>query len=71
MSPIATHLIALLTGVLIGAAGNYFADRFTDERRAKQRNREAKKQFREVEGLMPDLIAEMRTDIMEDVSGTG
>jgi hypothetical protein len=70
MSPIATHLIALLVGVFIGASGQYFADRFTDQRRAQEEKRKSSQRFAEVEALMPALSAEMRQDVLADTTGT-
>jgi hypothetical protein len=70
MSPIATHLIALLVGVFIGASGQYFADRFTDQRRAQEGKRKSSQRFAEVEALMPALSAEMRQDVLADTTGT-
>jgi hypothetical protein len=60
-----THVIAFIIGTAAGAAGGYFASRFTDVRRAKESQSALEQQFREVELMMPDLIAEMREDFRD------
>lgn len=67
---ITTHLVALLIGVFIGAAGQYLGQRFTDQRRSSEEDRKARRRFEEVRALMPGLIAAMQKDLLEDKSGT-
>jgi len=57
-----THFIAFLVGVATGAAGNYFASKYTDRRRDSEKAKKAKDTFRKVKDQMPDLIAEMKVD---------
>lgn len=66
---LATHFLSFLAGTAIGAAGKYYADKYTDERHEKEEKAELKKKFQEASKLMPALIAEMRNDVKEDASG--
>ena len=59
----ASHLAVFLGGTAIGAAGQYFGDRFTDQRHKSEAEAQAKKQFNEVVKQMPAFIAEVRTDL--------
>lgn len=63
MDTLMTHGLAFLVGAATGAAGTYLADRFTDQRRRKEAERSAQRQFAEVVALMPDLIREMKIDL--------
>jgi hypothetical protein len=65
---IATHLVTFLAGIAAGAGGKYFADKFTDERHEKEAGRAERKQFADLESLMPDLFKEMREDIGGDAT---
>lgn len=58
----ATHIISFLFGTATGAAGSYFATKYTDRRREKEGKEKAKSTFRKVQEIMPDLIQEMKTD---------
>jgi hypothetical protein len=55
-------VVGFLVGTATGAAGQYFAVHFTDERRAKRMHRAAEVLFWETAQLMPTLISEMRND---------
>lgn len=57
-----SSLITFLSGVAVGAAGQYFADKYTDQRRKQEAERAKSKLFRRVEAEMPSLIAEMKED---------
>jgi hypothetical protein len=70
MTPLVSHLLTLLAGIFIGVVGQYFADRFTDQRRSQEQERKEKKRFAAAEALMPELIAEMREDLRTDPTGT-
>lgn len=65
-----THAIMFLMGTATGAAGQYFAIRFTDQRRSKEIRAAALRSFRKVETLMPDLIEEMREDCCDPKHAT-
>jgi hypothetical protein len=57
-------LIGFLAGTATGAAGKYFADKYTDRRRKKEISSQAKKVFLEIKAQMPELIAEMKKDFV-------
>lgn len=63
MNELTTHLIAFLVGTLTGAAGTYFAEKYTDRRRKKESISEEDQQFKELASRMPDLLTEMKTDL--------
>lgn len=58
-----THGIAFLVGTATGAAGAYFADKFTDRRRSKETATSELERFKKLERKMPDLMAEIREDL--------
>ena len=61
-----SHLVAFLGGTATGAAGKYFADLFTDQRKKKE-ERSAKEQlFRKTRDAMPGLLAEMKEDLKRE-----
>jgi len=59
-------IFALTVGFLVGAAtaaaGNYFADKYTDERREKKAIKERMKLWQGIEQRFPEVISEMRAD---------
>lgn len=59
-------VIALASGFLVGAAtgaaGTYYADKYTDIRRDKKLAKEATLLWQDIERRFPNVIAEMRTD---------
>jgi hypothetical protein len=55
-------LVTFLIGVATGAAGNYFASKYTDRRRDSEKDTKAKHTFMNVKQQMPDLISEMKMD---------
>jgi len=55
--------IGFLLGTVTGAAGIYFAEKFTDQRRRGELKRQCKKEFLEVKKQMPELIAELKSDL--------
>lgn len=59
----ATDLAAFLIGVATGAAGQYFADKYTDQRRRHDESQSSARLFRDVAQQMPKLIAEMAADV--------
>ncbi len=58
----ATDGIAFLLGVAVGAAGQYFADKYTDQRRKQDLDLESAQRFRDVVREIPKLIGEMAAD---------
>ncbi len=58
--------IGFLLGTVTGAAGIYFAEKFTDQRRRGELKRRCKKEFLEVKKQMPELIAELKSDLSHE-----
>lgn len=59
---IVSALVGFLVGTATGAAGQYFADKYTDQRREKQLAKEQARLWRAIEQRFPAVIAEMRSD---------
>lgn len=61
--------LSLVTGFLVGAAtgatGSYLATRFTDQRRDREARRAARERFERTCSKVPELIAEMRSDLTQ------
>ena len=57
-----THIIIFLFGTATGAAGSYFATKYTDRRREKEGENKVKSTFQKVQEIMPALIQEMKND---------
>lgn len=64
----ASHLATFLGGAAIGCAGQYLADRFTDQRRKQEGRSEATRHFDSVRSDMPGLFTEMAQDLKRDGS---
>ena len=60
-----SHLATFLGGTAVGAAASYMADRFTDRRRKSEVASEAKQRFSKIRDLLPDLAAELKTDLSQ------
>jgi hypothetical protein len=54
--------VGFLIGTATGAAGKYFSDKYTDQRREKKAAKEELRLWTEIEHRFPALIAEMRQD---------
>lgn len=65
-----TGLVGFLLGTVTGAAGIYFGNKYTDQRKKKESARDCETEFAEAKRVMPELIKEMRDDISTDTSGT-
>jgi hypothetical protein len=63
-----SHLVTFVGGAILGAAGQYLGDRFTDSRRAKEQATEIKKSFKRLHDQMPDLLREMKADLKTEGS---
>jgi len=63
-----SHLVTFVGGAIVGGAGQYLADRFTDQRRKQDSTSEAQKKFVQVKAAMPALVAEMLQDLNNDQS---
>jgi hypothetical protein len=62
-------LIALLLGIVIGAAGKYYAEWGTEQRRRKAADVAGRKTFGNLQRLIPGLIAAMAADVRRDPTG--
>ena len=58
-----SSIIGFLFGAATGAAGAYFAEKYTDRRRTQESARQAKKEFLEVRKQMSELIAKFKNDL--------
>lgn len=58
----ASYFVTFLIGAATGAAGNYFASKYTDRRRDTENTKKAKDTFKKVKDQMPELISEMKAD---------
>ena len=56
-------LIAFLSGTATGAAGTYFAEKFTDKRRSMEATSKADEEWKDLERRFPKIIAEMKDDV--------
>jgi len=65
-----SYLATFLGGATVGSAGQYLADRFTDQRREQKKVSDEKKRFANLNDLMPQLFLEMAKDLKEDQSAT-
>lgn len=70
VNAVATHAFAFLIGAATGAAGQYFADKYTDQRRRQEGAAATKDEFARLFNLMPDLLREMQTDLSESSHAT-
>ena len=59
-------IITFLAGTAVGAAGMYYAEKYTDIRRKKEYKKERKKQFIQIIQDMPELIAEFKNDLSDE-----
>lgn len=59
---ITSALIGFLVGTATGAAGQYFADKYTDQRREKRLAEEEARLWQDIEQRFPAVISEMRED---------
>jgi hypothetical protein len=59
-------LVGFLFGTATGAAGKYFADKYTDQRKQKEATSSEGRSFNSVAKRMPDLIAAIKIDLEAD-----
>lgn len=64
-----SHLATFLGGAAVGGAGQYLADRFTDQRRAQEMASDEKERFAQLNEVMSTLLQEMANDLKGDNSG--
>ena len=58
-----SSIIGFLIGTATGAAGKYFADKFTDQRRKAESTGQLKQEFLNIKRQMPELIKEFKNDL--------
>jgi hypothetical protein len=63
MNELWSHLIAFVAGITSGVVGKFLADKLTDARRRREAASGKLKEFALVARRMPDLLAEMQTDV--------
>ena len=61
-----TAIITFILGLVLGAFATYLVNKFTDKRRKKEAVKETVKEFQEVMQQMPELIAEMKNDLLQE-----
>jgi len=61
-----SNLVAFLLGTATGAAGTYFADKYTDRRKESEEKSKQRRRFRELRESMPELFEEMNADLSKD-----
>lgn len=61
----------ILVGIFVGAAGKYYADKYTDHRKSKEKRSSARKEFERCRKQMPELFAEMRNDVASNPLKSG
>ena len=61
---ILSGVIGFVLGVATTAVGGYLTDRFTDRRRDREERRAAVRRFSQVQALMPELIEQLRADVV-------
>jgi hypothetical protein len=61
-----THSLSFLLGTAVGAAGKYFADLFTDQRKRQEDRASQEALFRKTQNAMPALLAEMKADVQRE-----
>lgn len=62
-SPIIGWIGGTVVGIFIGAAGKYYADKYTDQRKHRESNSSLKKEFERCRKQMPELFDEMKIDL--------
>ena len=60
-----SSVIGFLVGTATGAAGTYFAEKYTDQRRTKEQAKHLKDEFFNLKIEMPDLISEFKNDLSQ------
>jgi hypothetical protein len=63
---IGSHSLAFLLGAATGAAGQYLADKYTDQRRRQEARSAVDTRWSKIQTAMPALIQEMKKDLSEN-----
>jgi hypothetical protein len=59
-------ICGFLGGTAIGAAGMYYAEKYTDQRRRSEYNKERKRAFLHTKRQMPELITAIKADLSKE-----
>jgi hypothetical protein len=62
-SPITGWIGGTLVGIFVGAAGKYYADKYTDQRKRQEGKSSLRNEFERCRKHMPELFDEMKTDL--------
>lgn len=62
-SPVSSWLGGIFVGIFIGAAANYFANKWTDQRKKQEKTSELLGRFEKCRKQMPELFEDMAQDI--------
>jgi hypothetical protein len=65
MGDFISYCITFLAGTLTGAAATYFGNKYTDQRRHQDREKELAGSFASTREQMPELLAEMKSDLQQ------
>ncbi len=61
-----TVIITFILGLVLGAFATYLVSKLTDKRRKKEVVKETAKEFLETKEQMPELITEMKNDLLRE-----
>ena len=64
MNPIVSHIISFAIGLSTGILGSFIANRLLERAKRKDKRKDRKKEFKAIVLKMPDLIEEMKTDLL-------
>jgi hypothetical protein len=64
MNQIISHLISFAIGLSTGILGSYIAARLSEKAKKKDEIKDRKKEFKTIVTKMPDLIQEMKEDLL-------
>lgn len=64
-----TAIITFSLGLILGSIATYIVNKLTDKRRKKEAISEVKKEFLAAQQQMPELIAEIKNDLLQPGEG--
>jgi len=64
-----TAIITFFLGLILGSIATYIVNKLTDKRRKKEAISEVKKEFLAAQQQMPELIAEIKNDLLQPGEG--
>ena len=69
MNILITHIISFAIGLSTGILGSYIANRLSEKAKKKDEIKDRKKEFKTIFTKMPDLIKEMKEDLLNPEMG--